>query len=85
MKAEVAPDARASATSSALAERIAAAWLRIARSIASSARFFCSGEASPSTRAAARAPAASSVINVGKSALPSMAFNAVVMEIPALR
>src|SRR6478735_12377818 len=81
MKAEVAPPARTSATSSALAARIAGAWLRIARAIASSARFFCSGEASASTRAAARARAASSVIKAGKSALPSIAFSGTVIAV----
>jgi hypothetical protein len=56
-------EARASATSSALAARIAAALLRIACSMASSARFFCSGGASASTRAAARARVARSDIS----------------------
>ena len=65
-KAEVAPPAVTSATSSALAARIFAALARIARSIASSAAFFCSGGASASTRAAARAPLTSSVIRVGQ-------------------
>ncbi|MGY4347544.1 hypothetical protein ACVWXM_004011 [Bradyrhizobium sp. GM7.3] len=64
MKDEVAlPEARASVTSSALAARIAAALLRIARAMASSARFFCSGGASASTRAAARARVPRSVIS----------------------
>ena len=57
------PEARASATSSALAARIAAEFARIARSMASSARFFCSGGASASTRAAARARVARSDIS----------------------
>ncbi len=79
MKAEVAPPARTSATSSALAARMAGAWLRMARAMASSALFFCSGEASASSRAAARAWVASSVINAGKSALPSIAFRGAVI------
>ncbi len=65
MKAELAPVARTSATSSALAARITGACLRIAPSMASSARFFCSGEASASTRAAARA-AAARVVHQGR-------------------
>ena len=83
MKADVAPLARTSATSSALAARIAAAWLRIARSIASSARFFCAGEASASTRAAARARVARSFISSVKSAFPSIAFSGAVMSVKA--
>ena len=82
MKAAVAPPLRTSATSSALAARIAAALARMARSIASSARFFCSGEASASTRAAARARDASSVIRAGRSALPSIAFSGALMAVP---
>jgi len=54
-------------------------------SIASSARFFCAGDASASTRAAARARVARSVIRSGKSAFPSMAFSGAVMEVPAFR
>jgi len=79
MKADVAPPARTSATSSALAARMAGAWLRIARAMASSARFFCSGGASASTRAAARARLARSVIKAGKSALPSIALSGAVI------
>ena len=79
MKAEVAPPARTSATSSALAARIFAALARIARSMASSARFFCSGGASASTRAAARAWAARSVIRAGRSAVPSIALSGAVI------
>ena len=82
MKAAVAPVPRTSATSSALAARIRGALARIARSIASSASFFWSAEASASTRAAARARAASSVIRTGKSALASMAFSGAVMAVP---
>ncbi len=73
-KEAVMPLARASATSSALAARIVCALARTARSMASSARFFCSVGASDNTRAAARARPASSVIRAGKSALPSIAF-----------
>ena len=50
-------------------------WRGSRRSIASSARFFCSGGASASTRAAARARRPRSVIKAGKSAVPSMAFS----------
>ena len=53
--------------------------------MASSARFFCSGEASASTRAAARARAASSVIKAGKSALPSIAFSGAVIAVSAVQ
>src|SRR5258708_736388 len=52
----------------------------MARSIALSARFFCSGGASESTRDSARAPAASSVTKAGQSPLPSMAFRYAVIS-----
>ncbi|MGY4448802.1 hypothetical protein ACVWZR_003462 [Bradyrhizobium sp. i1.3.1] len=74
------PEARASATSSALAARIAAEFARIARSMAPSALFFCSGGASASTRAAARARAARSDISAWRSALPSTALRGAAME-----
>ena len=41
-----------------------------------------SGEASASTRAAARVREASSIIKAGKSALPSIAFSGALMGVP---
>ena len=46
---------------------------------------FLLGRASASTRAAARARAARSVIRAGRSALPSIAFSGAVMAVPAFR
>ena len=84
-KAEVDPPERASATSSALAARIADALPRMVRSIASSAAFFCSGEASASTRAAARASRARPVISVVRSVCASMALSEAVIFVPVRR
>ena len=83
-KAELAPPVRASATSSAFAVRIVEACARMACSIACNARFFCSDDASASTRAAARAWAASPAITAGNSSLTSTAFSGALMSVPAL-
>ena len=79
--ASVAPAARASARSPALAARICLLPARIAFAIAASAASFCAGGASASVRAAAFARAPISRITSAMSR-PSIDFSGAVMQVP---
>ena len=78
-KAPVTPAARASATSSALAARIAAVCARTAAAISCKARFFCSVGASARIRAAARARRPISSMAAAISPEPSMLLSGAVI------